>query len=63
MAKKRRRSRLSGISVNEAERVCESHFRGNAVKVEVCKATARSLIKKMVSNKPKLCKTWCGCPK
>jgi hypothetical protein len=60
MARKRK-YRMSGISVNEAEKVCASHYKGNQVKVDVCKATARSLIKKMVTNKHKICSSWCGC--
>jgi hypothetical protein len=54
------RKKLSGISSKNAEQVCASHYRGDKLKIEVCQATARSLIKKMVANKTAICNKWCN---
>lgn len=62
MARRSRRGRLSGISVSQAEQVCDQFYRKDKAKADVCKKTARSLILKMVQNKPSICRKWCGCP-
>lgn len=63
MARRRRRSksRMSGISLKSVEKTCGSYYKGNPSAIAVCKKTAGSLIRKMVSNKPAVCKKFCGC--
>ena len=63
MAKRKRRARMSGISVNESEKACATYYKGNVAAIAVCKKTAGSIIRKMVANKHKVCTTWCGCGK
>lgn len=62
-AKRRSKSRMSGISLVRVEAVCDSHYKGDKTKADVCKVTAKALIKRIVGNKAGLCKSWCGCPK
>lgn len=61
MARRRRRSRLSGISVAESSKACAKYYKGHPDKIAVCQHTAGSLIRKIVVNKPKVCKKFCGC--
>jgi hypothetical protein len=53
---------MSGISFTSAATTCEKYYKGDPVKVDVCKAVARSVITRMIQNKAKICKAWCGCP-
>lgn len=59
MPKKKRR--LSGISIEQVDRVCANHYKGDRTKIEVCQTTGRSIIRRIVAGKPSLCKKWCGC--
>lgn len=52
---------MSGISIEQIERVCRSHYAGDKTKAEVCITTGRSIIRRIVGNKPSLCRKWCGC--
>lgn len=61
MARRRRRHRMSGLSVNSAEAACVKFYGKDKRAVEVCKKTAGSLIRKIVANKPQVCKKFCGC--
>lgn len=60
MARRRRRARMSGLSVDSAAAACRSHYK-DPVKQQVCIHTSGSLIRKIVANKPKVCKKFCGC--
>lgn len=62
MARKRRRSRsrMSGLSIESAAATCRKFYRDPS-KAQVCIQTSRSLIKKIVANKPHVCKKFCGC--
>lgn len=62
MARRRRRGgRMSGLSIQDVNRTCASAYKGDAKAVAVCQRTAGSLIRKIVSNKPSVCKKFCGC--
>lgn len=63
MARRRRRrgGRMSGISIPEVNKTCASHYKGDSKAIAVCQKTAGSLIRKIVANKPKVCKKFCGC--
>jgi len=52
---------MSGLSIQDVNRTCASAYKGDAKAVAVCQRTAGSLIRKIVSNKPSVCKKFCGC--
>lgn len=65
MPRHRRRRRSLGAAglQSHGEKVCATHYRGDARATAVCQAAVRGMVSKMVREKPKICKKWCGCPR